>query len=311
MHYKYSAMLNTTFVTMMYGGGLPILFPIAAIQLIIFYMLENYKFYYVYQQPPAYDEKLNTFCLKTLDKAPLLLLGFSYWMYSNHQLIQRQSDLLTPIEKISDPFLARHYWYEPFSYDGIFNSGTPGAGQLLLCFFIYFIYIVASNPISYLMGKCCKNLMLDEINIDEDIDTYANCLDDDDKQWTVQEELNMRDCYGIKTMDKKAIEDITNGWMKHESMHLQGIHTYDILRNPAYIKAFQYFAADDNEREAVIIDDDHVAGNDSSQSDLVRICLNLAYIDKNRLRKEIGYEGIQKNGLAKIKKEHVIRAKQA
>jgi len=48
MHYKYSAMLNTTFVTMLYGGGMPILFPIAACQLIVFYILENYKFYYVY-----------------------------------------------------------------------------------------------------------------------------------------------------------------------------------------------------------------------------------------------------------------------
>jgi hypothetical protein len=84
MHYKYSTMLNTTFVTMMYGGGLPILFPIAACQFFVFYILENYKFYYVYQKPPAYDEKLNTFCLITLQRAPLLLLGFSYWMFSNH-----------------------------------------------------------------------------------------------------------------------------------------------------------------------------------------------------------------------------------
>jgi hypothetical protein len=83
MHYKYSAMLNTSFVTMMYGGGLPVLFPIAAAQFTVFYMIENYKFYYVYKQPPAYDEKLNTYALKMLQKAPLLLLGFSYWMYSN------------------------------------------------------------------------------------------------------------------------------------------------------------------------------------------------------------------------------------
>lgn len=84
MHYKYSAMLNTTFITMMYGAGLPILFPIAAAQLIVFYVLENYKFYWSYRQPPAYDEKLNTYCLKTLEKAPLILLGFAYWMFSNH-----------------------------------------------------------------------------------------------------------------------------------------------------------------------------------------------------------------------------------
>jgi len=80
-------MLNTTFITMMFGAGMPILFPIAAATFIVFYAIENYKFYWVYKQPPAYDEKLNSFCLNTLEKAPLLLLGFGYWMLSNHQLL--------------------------------------------------------------------------------------------------------------------------------------------------------------------------------------------------------------------------------
>ena len=69
---------------MLYGGGLPILFPIAFAQLAVLYVLENAKFYYNYMQPPAYDAKLSDYSLRTLGYAPLLLLGFSYWMYSNH-----------------------------------------------------------------------------------------------------------------------------------------------------------------------------------------------------------------------------------
>jgi len=209
----------------------------------------------------------------------------------------------------SDPFIAQHYWTEAFTINGIIKAG-PGAGQLLICFFLYFLYLVAANPISYLVGCCCKFAMLKDLEIDEDIDTYQNCLDDDDKHWTIQEELNMRDCYGIKTLAEQSVTDIYNGHMKSSEMHLQGIHTYDILRNPNYVKAFQYFAANDNDREAVILDDDNVAGNDSSQSDLTRICLNLAYIDRQRLRKEIGYNGLQKNGLAEIKRKNVVKIKQ-
>ena len=74
--------------------------------------------------------------------------------------------------------------------------------------------------------------------------------------------------------------------------------------------------ADDKDREAVIIDDDNVQGNDSSQSDLVRIAMNLAYIDKDRLRKVhkfasngFGFEGLQKNGLAEVKRQNVIHHK--
>jgi len=50
--------------------------------------------------------------------------------------------------------------------------------------------------------------------------------------------------------------------MKKASMHLQGIHTYDILRNPSYIQAFQYFSVDLPDREDYIIDDDEDGDND-------------------------------------------------
>ena len=80
--------------------------------------------------------------------------------------------------------------------------------------------------------------MVDELEINEDIDKYTNCLDDDDKDWTLQEELNMRNCYGIKCYEDKALEDIYMGHMKSPTMHLQGVHTYDLLRNPSYIKDF-------------------------------------------------------------------------
>jgi len=239
MHYKYSAMLNTTFITMMFGAGIPILFPIAGATFMVLYMLENYKFYWTYKQPPAYDEKLNTFCLSSLEKAPLFLLGFGYWMLSNHQLIQRKTMsceptfeegvevdanhipttcALTALMKSTDPFLAEHYWYEVFTRKGMLEAGP--AAELLLCFCLYFLFIVAKGPISYIMGCCCKWAMLEEMEIDEDIDSYPNCLDDDDKDWTIQEELNMRNCYGIKTITDESVERIYNGHLRSPEMHL-------------------------------------------------------------------------------------------
>ena len=75
------------------------------------------------------------------------------------------------------------------------------------------------------------------------------------------------------------------------------------------MKAFQYFSAADPDREAVIQDDDRTEDNDASQSDLVRICLNLAFINKETLRKTIGFNGLLKNGLANIKTSNVIAVK--
>jgi hypothetical protein len=66
MHYKYSSIMNIVFITMMFGPGLPILFPIAAAALSVLFCLEKYMLYYVYKQPPAYDEKLNNSVLVNL-----------------------------------------------------------------------------------------------------------------------------------------------------------------------------------------------------------------------------------------------------
>ena len=63
------------------------------------------------------------------------------------------------------------------------------------------------------------------------------------------------------------------------------------------------------EREAVIEDENLDYNDDASQSDLVRICLNLAFIDKTKLRTKIKYEGLLREGLAKIKQGNVINKK--
>lgn len=59
---------------------------------------------------------------------------------------------------------------------------------------------------------------------------------------------------------------------------LQGVHSYDILANPLYLDDFQYVTAAEDDRNEMIIDDDTEEGNDAAQSDMVRICLNLAYL---------------------------------
>lgn len=88
LHYKYSSILNITFIAMMYGAGMPILFPVAAASLTTLYFLEKFMLYYVYQAPPAYDERLNNAVLGMLSYAPLFLLAFGYWILSNKQINQ-------------------------------------------------------------------------------------------------------------------------------------------------------------------------------------------------------------------------------
>jgi len=91
MHFKYSAILNSVFVTFMFGFGIPILFPICAVTLFVTYLIEQSSFYYSYKLPPMYDELLSQTVLDTCMFAPLFYLGFGYWMASSRQLISNDS----------------------------------------------------------------------------------------------------------------------------------------------------------------------------------------------------------------------------
>ena len=99
MHFKYASIENTVFVTFMYGFGMPILFPIAALNFLILYLTERSMLFYAYRLPPMYDHRLSESVLNKLNFAPCMLLFFGYWMVSNQQLIS--NDHLSPVESPS------------------------------------------------------------------------------------------------------------------------------------------------------------------------------------------------------------------
>jgi hypothetical protein len=75
--------MNSIFLTMLFGPGMPILFPVCFQTLTVYYFLEIGMLHYIYRQPPAYDELLNKRVLKNLAFAPFLMLSTSFWMYTN------------------------------------------------------------------------------------------------------------------------------------------------------------------------------------------------------------------------------------
>jgi len=53
-------MLIITWVTFLYGPGLPVLFPIALFGMIILYITNRVMLAYFHRRPPVYDSKMNT-----------------------------------------------------------------------------------------------------------------------------------------------------------------------------------------------------------------------------------------------------------
>ena len=187
IHYKYSAIMNITFVTMMYGIGIPVLFPIAAIALFVLYMVEKSMIYFSYRQPPLYDDLLNNNALSILTWAPMVFLGFGYWMLSNHQLLGND---LTDITYATEVKKAGHVWTSIFKGEGYSGPAMP----MLVTFWILLVFLLFKKYISgFLVAKFPGVFKVCDIELDEDIENYYRCLDEHDRNWSVKEEENVRD----------------------------------------------------------------------------------------------------------------------
>lgn len=90
IHFKFSNILNILYITMMYGIGMPLLFPIATFNFLNQYLAERIIVAYHMKQPPALDDKLINNCIRMLKWAPLLLLGNGFWMISNQQIFENK-----------------------------------------------------------------------------------------------------------------------------------------------------------------------------------------------------------------------------
>lgn len=86
IHFKYAEALVVIYVTMMYGIGIPILFPIATLFLFNARISERISVAYFSKQPPAMGDTLSTAALDLMKYAPIVMMFNGYWMLGNKQI---------------------------------------------------------------------------------------------------------------------------------------------------------------------------------------------------------------------------------
>uniref|UniRef100_A0A7S3I2P9 Uncharacterized protein n=1 Tax=Favella ehrenbergii TaxID=182087 RepID=A0A7S3I2P9_9SPIT len=278
MHYKYSSILTISYITFLYGFGMPVLFPIAMMSFLILYMVEKLMLFYGYVMPPMYDERLSNDVLNKLQFAPLLYVIFGYWMASNEQLLSDAH--LSPVATAMDTYMTNHTMGSVFSGDGWEGIKWP----LLVTFIILNLVWYFGDWFQNQLYECFPGLRIGDIEINEDIDNYWAALDEEDRKWSTREEENIRENLGSKLLTDEQFEALKSTAMT-SGKTLQGTHSFDILANPLYLDDFQYVPAAEDDRNDMIIDDDDEEGNDAAQSDLVRVGLNLAYMTEEKAKK--------------------------
>lgn len=135
---------------------------------------------------------------------------------------------------------------------------TNPASPIMIALIGYLVIIFLSenkgliNIFNKLVCKACR-IELEEDDFDEQIGKYYSCLDDDDKDWSIKEEFNNHKLK-MHVMLESSFKELLES--QQGRCHLQGVHTYDILRNPKYIQMFQYVSPAIENREKFIKDGD-------------------------------------------------------
>jgi len=79
---RYSVLLNTAFVCMMFAPGMPLLWFVGAVTFTLTYWFDKYTFLRSYRIPPRYDESLDMYASAVLPYAVLPHLILALWFYS-------------------------------------------------------------------------------------------------------------------------------------------------------------------------------------------------------------------------------------
>lgn len=269
---QHAEILNISFVTLTFGFGIPILFPIACLAYFCLYLTERISLFYFYQKPPMYGLELNKTVLRYLMFAPLFYFAFGYWMCSSRQLLS--NDFLKPSPFSSSTQLTQHTLH----HINLENPSWP----LLLAFLLFIFVRLFLTPIRVMLEGAFPKAMIDtKFEFEQDIDSYYNSLAAVDRYFAYLEERNNRDFAPAL----KILTDWQYRMLKRTPFSggktMLGIPSYDILANPEYQRKFQYIPATVTHRNEVIFDSDSEEGNDEAQVNLIRMALNIGFYHPN------------------------------
>ena len=281
VHFKYSSVFNSVYVTMLYGVGLPIMFPIAALGLAIFWSLERYHMAYTYRLPPSLDDRLTKNAVRVLKFAPVMLLANGYWMLGQSQIF----DGWVNQKATSLDFMPTGHTF------ACLETVTQAAPLLLMAVAMLLIYL-AQQFFKKTLKKYGFSFSSTKIEVDENLPNFYQSVKLSEADWLVAENAHYREKYQMRMISDELATKLDATAVAKKP--IQGIHWYSLLANPAYVQDFAYISVNTPDRENLIVDDDDDEGNDCEQADMVNIILNMAYIRESLVRECVFGAGISK-----------------
>lgn len=303
IHWKYAYLLNVVYVTMIFGPGMPILFPLALLSLVCLYVSERLMVAYSYIKPPMFDGTVNRTTLNLLYFAPILYAISAAATFSNQQVFKN-----SVVPRINAEF------YPPTNHQFIadsFSQITPATP-----FFILVVLLVLTTLYRYtrswIQGKYYREESLEEQIKDmvpvQNLDSFFRVLKDKVIENWVKEEVVCKERCDMQRLKESSFKELiqareTKGERKGNPK-LQGVHNYDILSNPMYAERYLYTPCRYPNRSSYVISQYTDKELRKLSNDLIRTICDLPYLTTKKARElEFSAEYLYSEKLARVKDE--------
>lgn len=164
VHFKFANVLNVYFVTLMYGVGLPILFPLAALNFLNQWWTERVIVTYWMKMPPSLDNKLIKNLIEVCKWGPILYLVNGYWMLSNVQMFNNKWKYkdTRAVQMKSEHYITIQI-----------NHATPMLQMVIFSFIIIILQKVLSKELQKTLGW---GMSEKDIDVDEDLPNFFRSI---------------------------------------------------------------------------------------------------------------------------------------
>ncbi|KAH9129907.1 hypothetical protein AeMF1_000070 [Aphanomyces euteiches] len=241
---RYSVVMNTIFITLLFSSGMPLMLLIGLFSMIITYWTDKFTFLRVVRSPPQYDGKIATAAGNLLPWAILLHALFGIWMYSNTQIFDAIDFNISGLNSLNNQLKrgGRIVSRAITMPSGVMFALLVAIVVLALARLIVFRYF--ASAFRSVFPTCFK--MLKGIKEPRKLPNYFDAI----PTFVLRENLakktlkpHLREQYTAalaRRGEPISLEEAAESKQtKEESgIMLEGCHSYDILMNPIYNEAF-------------------------------------------------------------------------
>eukprot|EP01036_Dinobryon_divergens_P028342 gene28342-37274_t len=89
--FKYAQIMSTMYVCMTFSTGIPLLYIIAAVNFLLYYVVEKFLFIHFYKAPPHFNAHIGKSATSMIPVAVGLHLAMSIWVLSNPELFSTEA----------------------------------------------------------------------------------------------------------------------------------------------------------------------------------------------------------------------------